>query len=74
MIMFCFKNKKKLIQESAEDNRVEIVTQKNATRKVVEQAKIANQQLKELLEHNGFTIRIFLAAGGSTKRKKDRVS
>lgn len=72
--MFCFKNKKKLIQESAEDNRVEIVTQKNATRKVVEQAKIANQQLKELLEHNGFTIRIFLAAGGSTKRKKDRVS
>lgn len=45
---------------------VEIVAHKDATSRTVEQAKEANKQLKQLLDENGFTIKIFLSAGGKT--------
>ena len=64
------KNKREEIRMSAEKNSIKIVTQKNATKEVVEQAKLANKHLKELLDHNGFTLQIFLAAGGQVKTRK----
>jgi DNA-binding transcriptional regulator WhiA len=67
--MAWFGNKKEAIRQSAENNSIKIVTQKNATKEVVDQAKLANQHLKDLLCHNGFTIQIFLAAGGITKTR-----
>ena len=62
--------KKKEMHKIAETNRVDVVAQKNANKEVVAQAQEATRQLKELLDRNGFTIQIFLAAGGSTKTRK----
>lgn len=61
--------KKKAIYKIAETNRIDVVAQKNANKEVVAQAKAATQQLRKLLDHNGFTIQIFLAAGGSIKTR-----
>lgn len=59
--------KKKVTQ--ADDNRVEIMAHKNATAEAVQKAKNANQHLNELLLNNGFTLKIYLAAGGKIKQK-----
>jgi hypothetical protein len=47
---------------------VEIEAHKNAERAAVQQAKEASRQLNTLLVENGFTLKIYLAAGGK-KRK-----
>lgn len=46
------------------DNRVEVVVHKNATHEAIAKAQDANQKLNELLVENGFTLKIYLAAGG----------
>lgn len=46
------------------DNRVEVVVHKNATQESLAKADDANQKLNELLIENGFTLKIYLAAGG----------
>lgn len=51
------------------DNRVEVVVQKDATRHAIEKAEQANQTLNELLIENGFTLKIYLAAGGKHRKK-----
>jgi hypothetical protein len=61
--------KKKAMHKIAETNRIDVVAQKNANKEVVAQAQEATRQLKELLDRNGFTIQIFLAAGGTTKTR-----
>lgn len=63
-------NKKKEMHKIAETNSIDIVAQKTANKEVVAQAQEATKQLKELLDRNGFTIQIFLAAGGTTKTRK----
>lgn len=45
-------------------NRVEIEVHKNAGKKAKAKADEANAHLCELLEENGFTLKIYLAAGG----------
>lgn len=67
--MAWFKKKKEALK-IAETNRIEVVAQKNANKEVADQAKQATRQLKELLDRNGFTVQIFLAAGGTTKTRK----
>lgn len=49
---------------------IEITTHKDATKEVVEQAKQANKNLKEMLEENHFTLTIVLALTG--KKGKPR--
>jgi hypothetical protein len=61
--------KKKAMHKIAETNRIDVVAQKDANKEVVAQAQEATRQLKELLDRNGFTIQIFLAAGGTTKTR-----
>lgn len=56
--------------EQQHDNRVEVVVHKEAAKEVVEEAKAVNAHLNNLLEQNGFTIKIFLAAGGQIKSEK----
>lgn len=69
--MAWFGNKKKeAIRKKVETNNVKIVAQKDATKKVVTEAKVATQKLNDMLERNGFTIQIFLAAGGTVKKRK----
>lgn len=43
---------------------VEIIANEKARDEVIEKAKQASNQLNELLVQNGFTIKIYLAAGG----------
>lgn len=49
---------------------IEIVAHKNASHNVKSQADEANAHLKELLEDNHFTLKIYLAAGGKPKARK----
>lgn len=71
--MAWFKKQSKPIVEIAQtedhDNRVEVVVHKNATQEAVAQAKEANQHLNDLLIENGFTLKIYLAAGGHLPKK-----
>jgi hypothetical protein len=49
------------------DSSIEIVPHKAAKLEVLEEARKANEQLNKLLVENGFTLKIYLAAGGSNK-------
>lgn len=53
-------------------SRVEVEVHKDANQHAVEKAKIANEHLKELLVNNGFTLKIYLAAGGQSPRTNNR--
>jgi hypothetical protein len=44
-------------------SRVEVELAKGATKEAAEKAKDANQHLNDLLIENGFTLKIYLAAG-----------
>lgn len=51
-------------------SRVEVELHKNASEEAAAKAKEANEHLKQLLEANGFTLKIYLAAGGQLQHKK----
>lgn len=74
--MFWFNRQKKTDQlnrlERADRAAVEIVTHKDANKKLVKEAKAANDQLQNLLIKNGFTVKIYIAAGGKTKTNRTR--
>lgn len=50
-------------------SRVEIELHKNASEQAAKKADEANKHLNDLLVENGFTLKIFLAAGGKPPRK-----
>lgn len=54
------------------DPIVEIIANEEAKKEVIERAKKASSELNELLVQNGFTIKIYLAAGGHPPRKQER--
>lgn len=45
-------------------SRVEIELHKNASEEAAQKAQETNKHLNDLLVENGFTVKIFLAAGG----------
>lgn len=51
-------------------SRVEIEVDKNANKKVKEKATEINSHVNDLLVQNGFTLKIYLAAGGQLHHKK----
>jgi len=54
-------------------SRVEVELHKNASEHAAKKADETNQHLKDLLVENGFTLKIYLAAGGhQPKRIKSR--
>lgn len=50
-------------------SRVEIELHKNASEEAAAKAQQTNQHLNDLLVENGFTLKIFLAAGGHQPKK-----
>lgn len=52
-----------------QNSRVEVEIHKDASKEAVEQAKSANEHLKELLVNNGFTLKIYLAAHQPSNNK-----
>lgn len=61
-----------LMVQPPASSRVEVELHKEATQEAFEKAKVANQHLQELLAANGFTLKIYLAAGGQLQRKKGK--
>ena len=60
------------IADAKERAAIQIVANKDARAEVVEQTKVANKHLRDLVEGNNFTVTIFIAAGG--KQPKTRSS
>ena len=58
-----------LVQPPAQ-SRVEVELHKNASQEAAEKAKQVDKHVKELLVENGFTLKIYLAAGGQLSHKK----
>jgi hypothetical protein len=56
-----------------EEALVEIVAHQDAKKEIIDEAKKVNAHLKDLLVQNGFTIKIYLAAGGNPPNKKNEV-
>lgn len=71
MGLFNRKQKPDMNIESHHDTRVEVVVHKNAAKDAVVKAKEANKHLNELLVQNGFTLKIYLAAGGKPPKTKN---
>lgn len=68
---FFNKRRKEEQQEHAATERqstIEIIAHQKASRQAIEEVKRANKDLNRLLEGNGFTVKIFLAAGGKTPK------
>lgn len=52
------------------DSKVEVVAHKAATKAQVQAVRDANATLNKVLAKNGFTIKIYLAAGGNPRREE----
>jgi hypothetical protein len=50
-------------------NRVEIEVHKEAGQEAKKKAVDANKHLKQLLDENGFTLKIYMAAGGKKPKQ-----
>lgn len=53
-------------------SRVEIELHKNASDAAAQKAQQTNQHLNDLLVENGFTLKIFLAAGGHQPKESGK--
>lgn len=69
MGLFKRKQKEDLNIQPPADSRVEVELHKAASKEAVEKANAANQHLNDLLIANGFTLKIYLAAGGQVHQK-----
>lgn len=54
----------------AATSRVEVEVHKSASIQAAQKAKETNQHLNDLLVENGFTLKIYLAAGGHQPKNK----
>lgn len=54
------------------DPVVEIIANEKAKDEVIQKAQQASNQLNELLVQNGFTIKIYLAAGGHPPKVQEK--
>lgn len=71
--MSLFSHKKQsnnIVIEPATRSRVEIEVHKTANKEAAEIAKRTSKDLNELLVENGFTLKLYVAAGGRLPRKK----
>lgn len=70
MGLFNRKKQQPIVVTPPVSSRVEIELHKNATKEAKAQADEANSHLQDLLVNNGFTLKIYLAAGGRVHQKK----
>lgn len=56
-----------LVVQPPPTSRVEVELHKSASEGAAKKADETNQHLKDLLVENGFTLKIYLAAGGKLK-------
>lgn len=70
MSLFNRKPKPNIVLSPPQASRVQIDLHKTANKQAVEKAKDVNKHLNDLLEENGFTIKIALAAGRKNHKRK----
>lgn len=71
--MSWFNRKKKVepvVIQPAVSSRVEVELHKNASIEAAQKADAANKHINDLLVENGFTLKIYLAAGGHQPNNK----
>lgn len=71
--MLWFNRKKKpepIVLAPPASSRVEVELHKNASEEAAQKAQQTNKHLNDLLVENGFTLKIFLAAGGHQPTKE----
>lgn len=71
--MSWFRHKKKeepIVIPPAATSRVEVEVHKNASMQAAQKAQETNKHLNDLLVENGFTLKIYLAAGGHQPKNK----
>lgn len=54
------------------ESLIEIVAHQDAKKEIIEEAKAVNAKLKQLLVENGFHVRIYLAAGHTPTKVKEK--
>lgn len=59
-----------LVVKPAVSSRVEVELHKNASEEAAKKADAANKHINDLLVENGFTLKIYLAAGGHQPTNK----
>lgn len=67
MIMWFQKQKPELRIEhelTDSESKIEVVAHKRATKQQITKVRKANDSLNQLLNENGFTLKIYLASGG----------
>lgn len=69
MALFKKKQPASLRIHPSPDSRVEIEVHKNASKEAKQKADAINNHVRDLLGENGFTVKIFLAAGGHLPAK-----
>lgn len=75
--MLWFKKKKTPAQLQVDGgadpiHAIQIVTHKDANKKVVAEAEAANAKLKQLFDENGFTVKIVLAMGAKQQHREGK--
>jgi len=70
MYLFSRKHPEALAVEPPTKSRIEIEVHKTANKEAAEKAKRTSKDLNELLVENGFTLKLYMAAGGKPPRKK----
>lgn len=59
-----------IVVKPAVSSRVEVELHKNASEEAAKKADAANKHINDLLVENGFTLKIYLAAGGHQPNNK----
>jgi hypothetical protein len=70
MGLFSRRKKQDIQIEPPANSRVEVELHKGASVEAADKAIQANRHLNDLLIENGFTLKIYLAAGGQLSQKK----
>lgn len=71
--MSWFRRKKEMppiVVQPPATSRVEVELHKNASQEAAKKADAANKHINDLLVENGFTLKIYLAAGGHQPTKR----
>lgn len=64
------KNDPPIVVHPPVSSRVEVELHKNASEEAAQKAQQTNKHLNDLLVENGFTLKIYLAAGGHQPNNK----
>ena len=69
--MFWSKKAKEEVKLQTEATRVEVIANREAKKEVIDKARQINKELNSTLIRNGFTLKIYVAAGGGHPHERN---